>query len=522
MNYKQKKKISLKRTDTSITKNAVIYTRVSRKLQVENTSLESQKKYCLEFAKKNSYNVIAHFGGTFESAKSDERKEFNKMLNYVKKSKAKISSIIVYSIDRFSRSGANAIYISKQLKETGVSIIAVSQPTNTDTASGVLQQNIQFIFSQYDNDLRAEKTKNGMKERLLYGEWVFHLPLGYWRDKNTNNIHITEEGKLIEEGFSLFVRGYSMTDVQIQIARKGLNLKVQRWSEILRNPLYAGIMISNILDYKEVNWKYPSITTKDIFHRVQQLLEKKKLGFHSLKPKKEQFFFKSILKCNSCNASFSSYEVKKKKLFYYICNSRNCRTNISAQYIHGSFNTYLSTFNIDTTNIEAIYTSTTQLAKSIFKDYDDTRCALQIQSKELQERLDRTEKKFIDNQIDFNTFKKHQIEILEELASKSDLINSYSYDVSNLCHDIEISLQIFSKINFLWANSSYEVKEQLLKLLFPAGIHFDKEHDKYRTLEFNKVLKIVLGVVDDYKTKKIGVKGSKMDRTWNSCFSKRF
>jgi site-specific DNA recombinase len=87
--------------------NAVIYTRVSTKEQAENNlSLETQKKYCEAFTQKQNYNVVACFGGTYESAKTDERNEFKKMIAFVKRSKEKVSFIIVYSVDRFSRSGA--------------------------------------------------------------------------------------------------------------------------------------------------------------------------------------------------------------------------------------------------------------------------------------------------------------------------------------------------------------------------------------------------------------------------------
>jgi DNA invertase Pin-like site-specific DNA recombinase len=60
---------------------------------------------------------MGYFGGTYESAKTDERREFNKMLAFVKKSKERIAYIIVYSVDRFSRSGTNAMYITDQLKK---------------------------------------------------------------------------------------------------------------------------------------------------------------------------------------------------------------------------------------------------------------------------------------------------------------------------------------------------------------------------------------------------------------------
>jgi len=84
--------------------NAVIYTRVSHHSQEDNTSLESQKKYCENFASRKGLNVVEYFGGTYESAKTDDRKEFNRMLSYVKRSKD-ITYVVVYSYERFSRTG---------------------------------------------------------------------------------------------------------------------------------------------------------------------------------------------------------------------------------------------------------------------------------------------------------------------------------------------------------------------------------------------------------------------------------
>src|ERR1044072_2309384 len=92
--------------------NAVIYTRVSTKQQLDGLSLETQLKGCNECADKKGYNVCGRFGGTYESAQSDERKELTRMIAFAKKSKEKISAIIVYSLERFSRTGDNAIWLS--------------------------------------------------------------------------------------------------------------------------------------------------------------------------------------------------------------------------------------------------------------------------------------------------------------------------------------------------------------------------------------------------------------------------
>ena len=146
---------------------------------------------------------MGYFGGTYESAKTDERKEFNNMLSYVRKIKEKISYIIVYSVDRFSRSGANAIYIAEQLKKQGIIVYSVTQPTDASTASGSLQQNIQFIFSEYENQQRREKCMAGVKEMLLSGEWCTAPPLGYdiVKSGGQRRIVVNSKGKLFRKAF---------------------------------------------------------------------------------------------------------------------------------------------------------------------------------------------------------------------------------------------------------------------------------------------------------------------------------
>ena len=72
------------------TKNCVIYTRVSTKEQADNNmSLETQKKACEQYARKNGYQILGCFGGTYEGAKTDERKHFNTMITAEIKSERK-------------------------------------------------------------------------------------------------------------------------------------------------------------------------------------------------------------------------------------------------------------------------------------------------------------------------------------------------------------------------------------------------------------------------------------------------
>ncbi|OJV54286.1 MAG: hypothetical protein BGO31_13125 [Bacteroidetes bacterium 43-16] len=63
-----------KRADKSLETNCVIYTRVSNKEQADNNlSFETQRKGCYSYAERQGYSVLANFGGTSGSAKTDER-----------------------------------------------------------------------------------------------------------------------------------------------------------------------------------------------------------------------------------------------------------------------------------------------------------------------------------------------------------------------------------------------------------------------------------------------------------------
>ena len=233
-------------------KNAIIYTRVSSKNQEDNTSLETQKKYCESFAISKGLNVVDYFGGTHESAKTDDRKEFNKMLTYVKKNKS-IGYIIVYSYDRFSRTGANAAYITESLKKTGVNVMAVTQYTETDTAAGKFQQGMFYMFSQFDNEQRRDKTKVGMKDLVRKGYWLWTPPIGYENKKVHSkavdwDIQITEIGKHLQKAFKWRLNNeFSNAEIVRKLNRLGVNINERRLGEVFKNPYYCGILTTKLL-----------------------------------------------------------------------------------------------------------------------------------------------------------------------------------------------------------------------------------------------------------------------------------
>ena len=115
----------------------VIWTRVSTKEQADNNlSLETQEKACLDYASRNNIEVVRIMGQTNESAKT-EGKLYQEMIAYVSMHRT-INTILVYSYDRFSRAGAEAIVTKAYLKSKGITVISVTQPVDSDSKAGEL------------------------------------------------------------------------------------------------------------------------------------------------------------------------------------------------------------------------------------------------------------------------------------------------------------------------------------------------------------------------------------------------
>ena len=159
---------------------ALIYTRVSTDEQAKTGfSLANQEKECKNFAERNGYEVIKIYVEKGESGSTSKRTEFQKLIKYCLTHSKEIDALIVYKLDRFMRNLEEQITIINQFKKIGIRVLAVHDPNDDKTASGILMRNILGCFNQYENDLKSERVTAGMKEAFLQGNWQWRAPLGY-------------------------------------------------------------------------------------------------------------------------------------------------------------------------------------------------------------------------------------------------------------------------------------------------------------------------------------------------------
>ena len=468
--------------------NCVIYTRVSSKEQMDtNQSLEWQKKYCVEYAIKNKLDIKGYFGGTYESAKSDERKEFSRMLKFVKASKEKISFILVYSLDRFSRTGDSAIYIAGELKKTGVNIMAVTQPIDTNSHAGALQQNIQFIFSKYDNDLRRQKTIDGMREKLLRGDWIGNAPTGYSFVKGmaSQTIVINEKGELIKQAFIWRANAMTYEQINEKLKHLGLNVPKQTLGEIFKNPFYCGFMSHNLLNGEVIKGRHPALIDEDLFLRANEI--KKTAGFTSNKAN-DNLPLKVFVKDAESGAPFTGYLVKKKGLYYYKVNKIGIGINRSTNIMHDKFKELLATYTVDSAQIEPLSIQLRYTWENLTETNTGEKKALSLKLNEVEEEFYNLRKRHAIGSVSLDIYEEFSTEMKVRKEKLLGDLEKLDQKLSNPKELIHFTCKLSANLAPVWALGDYYQKQIFQNTVFPKGLVYDSKIEHYRTPIVNDVI----------------------------------
>lgn len=485
--------------------NAIIYTRVSTKEQMDtNKSLDWQKTSCEKYSSEKGFRILEYFGGTYESAKSDERKEFTRMLKYVKsKTKDKISYIIVYSFDRFSRTGENAIYISSELKKTGVDILSATQHIDLDSNAGKFQQNIHFLFNQYDNDMRKQKCVEGMRSKLKRGEWLGNCPIGYSYSKESKQqtVVITKKGPFIKKAFQMRASGSTHKEIISYLKKHEIVVYKQYLSKIFKNPFYLGYIAHNFLDGKVIKGNHPALISLELFEQVNGI---RKVNNVKQNKANDNLPLKGFVRDYATDEVFTGYLVKPKKLYYYKVNKIGIGVNRSQKMMHEKFNELLSTYSISAKFIAPLKKQLMLTWNTLKENHVGDKISQVKRLKAVEDKIQKIEERFAFGDIDKELFNKFHGNLKAEADSINKELKGNHFNLSNPEELITFALQLSSEGPSTWASGDFDQKQRLQELFFPPGIHFDAENNQYRTIEVNPIFSLIQRLSSDLEGNKKG------------------
>lgn len=483
-------------------KVAVVYTRVSSKEQADtNLSLDFQRKAIEEHALRGDIQILEYFGGTYESAKTDGRKEFQRMLDFIKKNKGKITHILVYMLDRFSRTGGAAIKLAEELRiKYGVEIFAVSQPTDTSNPSGIFQQNIQFLFSHYDNELRKQRSIAGMKEKFKRGIWVAKPPIGYdiVKTNGVRKIVINSVGKKIKKAFVWKSEGMKNEAILERLRSLGIKLNKQHLTKIFKNPFYCGLLSHSMLEGQLVEGTHEILVSKALFLQVNEIHRDNPGYGVPHKKLQDEVPLKVFIRCSDCNQPFTGYIVKAKGLWYYKCRTKGCKCNQSAIRLHKQFIGLMEQYCIRT----ELKAPLLAMMESVWMDINKERIQLEKEYKKqlaaLEEKLESIEESyFINKEMSKETYEKFRSKFMTQHQEIASQLSKTENKVSNPTAVLEKALDISINLATEWNSADIEHKEKLQKLVFPDGIVFDKKTGVLRTDRVNVIFELIADLSDN-------------------------
>lgn len=331
-------------------KHAIAYLRVSTEEQVDNFSLETQEDICRKEAEKRELNLVKIFREEGKSAKDiSGRPTLLQLLEYCRQNKNKIDALIVYRLDRISRQTADYLAIRKKLSDFNITLYSATEPTG-DSPTEKLVETILAGFAQLDNDIRAERARNGMKARFMSGHLNCKAPLGYLT-KDKVVVKDPETWNKLKASWDLMATGTkSLRDMAEYMNGLGLRhkrrsklykIRPQAANRIFRHKFYAGVLTSKTYNL-EVEGKHSPMITMAQFNLVQDILDGRNSKKHT-KIKRvvdnPDFPLRRIVKCGKCGTGLTGAwsTGRRSKFAYYRCGKPCNHKSIPRQDVHDEF-----------------------------------------------------------------------------------------------------------------------------------------------------------------------------------------
>ena len=500
MGKKKTKKEKVTKISELENKVAALWTRVSTERQEENNcSLETQERICREYAANHGITIKKHYGGTHESAKT-EGQLYRQMIAEVAKDRD-INIILVYSFDRFSRAGNEAIMTKAYLKSKGVYVISATQPTDPDSCAGEFMENILFLFNQFENSLRRDKAVTGMTACLQRGEWYGKAPLGYDHKKvgKTHILTVNDKGRILKKAFQ-WKANEGMGDIEIvkRLAVEGLRIDRKHLNKILHNPFYCGKITHNLLGDEIVEGKQEKLIDEATFSKIQGITH---AGYEHQK-ETEPFPLKRHVRCSDCGGYLTGYTVKSRGRDYYKCNKKGCKSNHSTERMHQLYCALLNTYSIPKPLVPIL----TKVLHKVFREYNqersDTRTLLLKNKCETEKKLTALKVRFGMGEIDRDIYNATSEHLNSQLTQIDKALQEAERDLSNEKKYIADVIAMSCKLGTLWQEGDFRTRQKLQNLVYPDGILFDKHLGCYRTENENEVFRIFRSISTSYIVEK--------------------
>ncbi|MDR2531959.1 MAG: recombinase family protein [Oscillospiraceae bacterium] len=438
--------------------NIVAYCRVSTNKDDQLNSLETQKTFFEEYAKKNGYNLIRIYADEgISGTKIKNRKQFLEMTH--DSDKGLFNMVVVKDISRYARNAVDFLQSIRDLKAKGIScqfINANLSSHDSEMILGTLALVAQEESGNTSKRVKMSKKITGEKGRVPNIVYGYDKTKGDYYDLKIN----PAEADIIRRIFKMYLKdGHGASKIALLLNREGIKTKRDcNWSQnavcrILTNRIYIGKIINGkeeVADFltgvrtakEEREWlvvekPHLRIIDNNSFYKAGTIMSERSVAFnHNKTRQSNKHLFSTLLKCAECGYSYRRRVRTYKNTFTdWICSTRYSKTTDGGKCTNST--------TVDegelTTELEKYFSrllkNKTKVANKVITKFNQiykTGNANAIQEKELQDKLKNITRKrekckdmYTDGQIDREEMNKDMANYnsqIEEINSKLSLV----------------------------------------------------------------------------------------------------
>ncbi len=454
-----------------------IYARVSTEEQAErDLSIPFQLERCRYHAQGKGWEVVKEFVDAGESARTDKRPEFQRMIEATRSREFDV--ILVHKFDRFARNDYDFVIYEKELEDLGIILESVSEPGDASTPAGYIgRRMMQVISSWYSKNLAVE-VKKGMQRKVDIGGWPKKAPLGYvnCHDKHSSWIEIDpEKGPLVTEAFREFATGKwtleGWADHAFSLgwrSRRGNRIGKQSWSSMFHHRCYIGQTWLKAGDIS-IKGDHSPLVDEATFFQVQEVLRNH--DKHKQRTQRHKYLLRGLVYSMDADSPCWSETHQRKGISYYRSTSRGSQrqifynTRVIEEQLPGIFQ--------DITITEDARQAMRQGLADWFDSESGTNEDLKVAEARLA-KLRTMEKNlqqlYLEEDISHHDFKEHRARIEAERSRLTNTVDAIKQHQNLVKADFEIALQLATELDFLFANGNFDERrllcETILKRLY--------------------------------------------------------
>lgn len=502
-------------------KVAVAYARFSSNNQREE-SIDAQLRAIREYCERENIELIAEFKDEAQSGKTDDREDFQNMINKLLKGHIQADYVLVHKFNRFARNKFDSALYKKKLRDVDVKVVSVSQKID-DTPEGELLEGFLETIDQYYSANLAAEVRKGLRENALKGKHAGGQVLfGYSLDEDGYYVP-NENAKIVKRIFEEYVQGYPKTEICERLNKEGYRnqrgkpFNTRTLYDLLRNEKYIGNYVYTIDKKETVRLdgiiKDPPID-KQLWSTVQELCKDASEKAQARQRTQKRFYYLTgKAYCEECGSKIcangskrsNGHKNKHGKLnYYYQCvgkvkHKNGCKNPaLNKDWVEPRVLQTVLNVVMDEKQIE-------QIAQVAYEEILMMRNTPVVTTAQLKKEL-----------AQILTKQDRLTELYIEGSMKKEMLDEKNGALTRRRYQIEDELEKRKNIFEAEDITPEDIKKFIIQYVEDVQNEYDQSDDEFKRIMINTFVERV-DVSKEKVTVHIHTPFSRMDRGYNGC-----